>query len=92
MHRSRNKCSRNNRVPGAVTTNIRRDSGALTPNITENSEANKALSPIIQTLMAEVSPDSEWKERLKAHFDAYPGVNLAQMHFPANWKQQSHWA
>jgi abortive infection bacteriophage resistance protein len=50
------------------------------------------IALIIQTLLDEVSPGSRWKERLKAHFDIYPAVDLAQMHFPADWKQRSPWA
>ena len=35
------------------------------------------IALIVQTLLSEVSPDSQWKERLKAHFNAYPSVDLA---------------
>lgn len=50
------------------------------------------IALIIQTLLDEVSPQSRWKERLKAHLDAYPAVDLAQMHFPPSWYQQPPWA
>jgi abortive infection bacteriophage resistance protein len=49
------------------------------------------IALIIQTLLLEVSPQSRWKERLKAHLDAYPAVDLAQMHFPADWYQHAPW-
>jgi len=49
------------------------------------------IALIVQTLLAEVSPGSQWKERLKAHFNAYPDVDLAQMHFPADWQNRSPW-
>ncbi len=50
------------------------------------------IALIIQTLLNEVSPGSRWKERLKAHFDTYPAVGLAQMHFPADWRERAPWA
>lgn len=49
------------------------------------------IAVIIQTLLNQVSPRSRWKQRFKAHVDAYPTVDIAHMHFPANWKQQSPW-
>jgi abortive infection bacteriophage resistance protein len=50
------------------------------------------IALIIQTLLDEVSPNSRWKERLKAHLDAYPGVDLRQLHFPTSWHQSAPWA
>jgi abortive infection bacteriophage resistance protein len=50
------------------------------------------IALIIQTLLSEVSPGSKWKERLKAHFNAYPAVDLAHMHFPTDWQNKSPWA
>jgi abortive infection bacteriophage resistance protein len=50
------------------------------------------IALIIQTLLDEVSPNSRWKERLKAHLDAYPGVGLRQLHFPTSWHQSAPWA
>jgi abortive infection bacteriophage resistance protein len=49
------------------------------------------IALIIQTLLNDVSPGSRWKERLKAHIDAYPGADISHMHFPADWKNQSPW-
>jgi abortive infection bacteriophage resistance protein len=49
------------------------------------------IALIIQTLLAEVSPQSQWKHRLKEHMEAYPAVDLAQMHFPADWFQREPW-
>ncbi|WP_433964378.1 Abi family protein [Tunturiibacter gelidiferens] len=49
------------------------------------------IALIVQTLLSEVSPDSQWKERLKAHFNAYSSVDLAQMQFPANWQNEEPW-
>jgi hypothetical protein len=46
-----------------------------------------AIALIIQTLIGKVSPVSRWKERLKAHIDAYPDVDTAHMHFPPNWAE-----
>jgi len=50
-----------------------------------------AIAMIIQTLLADISPDSQWKERLKACFNAYPTVNLRAMHFPADWQALPLW-
>jgi len=50
------------------------------------------IALVIQTLLDDVSPQSRWKDRLKAHIDAYPSVDLAQMHLPPNWYQQAPWA
>jgi len=50
-----------------------------------------AIALIMQTLLAEVSPASQWMERLKAHFDAYPDVDISHMHFPADWKARKPW-
>ncbi|HEY1742511.1 MAG TPA: Abi family protein [Granulicella sp.] len=50
------------------------------------------IALIIQTLLLKISPQARWKERLKAHIDAYPNLDLAQMHFPADWYEQAPWA
>jgi abortive infection bacteriophage resistance protein len=50
------------------------------------------IALISQTLLDEVSPGSKWKERLKAHFDAYPAVDFAQMHFSIDWRTRAPWA
>lgn len=49
------------------------------------------IALIIQAMLMEVSPDSQWKERLKAHFSAYPAIDLAQMQFSADWQDQAPW-
>jgi abortive infection bacteriophage resistance protein len=49
------------------------------------------IALIIQTLLDEVSPNSQWKERLKAHIDAYPAIDMTVMHFPVNWRKQNPW-
>jgi hypothetical protein len=49
------------------------------------------IALIIQTLLADIGPDSRWGERLKAHFNAHPTVNLRAMQFPANWQTRSPW-
>jgi hypothetical protein len=46
---------------------------------------------IIQTLLADIAPDSLWGERLKALFNTHPTVNLRAMQFPANWQNLAHW-
>lgn len=46
---------------------------------------------IIQTLLDRVSPRSRWKERLKAHFNAHPSVDISHMHFPPNWQNRNPW-
>lgn len=50
-----------------------------------------AIALIIQTLLAEVSPASRWKGRLRGHLDAHPAVDISHMHFPADWKSQNPW-
>ncbi|HEY2858470.1 MAG TPA: Abi family protein [Terracidiphilus sp.] len=50
------------------------------------------IALIIQTLLADISPDSQWGERLKALFNAHPAVNLRAMQFPANWKNLPPWS
>jgi abortive infection bacteriophage resistance protein len=50
-----------------------------------------AIALIIQTMLGEVSPQSQWKERLKDHLDAYPSVDISHMHFPANLKRLPPW-
>lgn len=50
------------------------------------------IALIVQTMLAQVSPLSEWKERVKAHFDAHPAIDLAQMHFPPDWQSRPPWA
>jgi abortive infection bacteriophage resistance protein len=49
------------------------------------------IALVIHTLLSEMSPQTQWKERLKAHFNSYPSVDLAPMHFPANWQHQVPW-
>jgi abortive infection bacteriophage resistance protein len=46
---------------------------------------------IIQTLMAEISPESRWKDRLQTHLDSYPAIDLGRMLFPADWRRSSPW-
>jgi abortive infection bacteriophage resistance protein len=50
------------------------------------------IALIIQTLLADIAPDSGWGERLKAHFNAHPTVNLRAMQFPANWQNLPPWS
>jgi abortive infection bacteriophage resistance protein len=51
-----------------------------------------AIALVIQTLLESISPNSKWKDRLKAHFTAYPRIDLAAMHFPADWQGKAPWA
>jgi abortive infection bacteriophage resistance protein len=50
------------------------------------------MALIIQTLLTEVAPNSQWKDRLKAHFTASPTIDLRAMHFPADWQTQPSWS
>lgn len=50
-----------------------------------------AIALVIQSLLNTLSPDSEWKERLKTTFAAYPTVDLSAMHFPIKWQAQAPW-
>ena len=49
------------------------------------------IALIIQTLLTDIAPDSDWGERLKALFSTHPTVNLRAMQFPANWKNRPAW-
>jgi hypothetical protein len=49
------------------------------------------LALIIQTLLADIAPDSGWGERVKALFNAHPTVNHRAMQFPANWQNLPPW-
>jgi abortive infection bacteriophage resistance protein len=49
------------------------------------------IALIIQSLLAATSPGSKWKERLKAHFNASPPVDLNAMHFPPDWQNRAPW-
>jgi len=50
------------------------------------------IALIIQTLLADIAPDSPWGVRLKALFNAHPTVNLRAMQFPANWQTLPLWS
>jgi abortive infection bacteriophage resistance protein len=50
------------------------------------------IALIIQTLLADIAPDSRWGERLKALFNAHPTVNLRAMQFPVNWQNLPPWS
>jgi abortive infection bacteriophage resistance protein len=50
-----------------------------------------AVVLVIQTMLEKVSPNSRWKERLKAHFNAHPSVDIAHMHFPPDWQNRRPW-
>ena len=50
-----------------------------------------AIALVMQSLLTEISPNSRWKERLKAHFNTYPWVDLKAMHFPPDWQNQAPW-
>ncbi|HWE85846.1 MAG TPA: Abi family protein [Terracidiphilus sp.] len=50
-----------------------------------------AIALIMQTLLIEISPASQWKQRLKAHIDTYPDVDILHMHFPADWTARNPW-
>jgi abortive infection bacteriophage resistance protein len=50
-----------------------------------------AIALIIQTLLTELLPDSQWGERLKALFNAHPTVNLRAMQFPTDWQTLPPW-
>jgi hypothetical protein len=49
------------------------------------------IALIIQTLLADIAPDSGWGGRLKNLFNAHPTVNLRAMQFPTNWQTLSPW-
>lgn len=49
------------------------------------------IALIIQSLLVVISPNSRWKDRLKAHFNAYPSVDLPAMHFPPDWQSRPPW-
>lgn len=49
------------------------------------------IALIIQTMLLEISPQSHWKERLKKHFNDYPNVDLAHMHFRPDWDKEAPW-
>lgn len=57
-----------------------------------NNQRFYTVALLIQALLTEVSPHSRWGERLKNHFNTYPSVDLAAMHFPANWQTLPPWA
>jgi hypothetical protein len=50
------------------------------------------IALIIQTLLADIAPDSRWGERLMALFNAHPTVNLRAMQFPVNWQNLPPWS
>jgi abortive infection bacteriophage resistance protein len=50
-----------------------------------------SIALIINTLIKELLPDSQWGERLKALFNAHPTVNLRAMQFPADWQTLTPW-
>jgi abortive infection bacteriophage resistance protein len=49
------------------------------------------IALIIQTLLADIAPDSLWGYRLKALFNAHPTVNLRAMQFLPNWQNLPPW-
>ncbi len=51
-----------------------------------------AIALVLRTLLAEISPHSRWKERLKAHFNEHPKVDLPAMRFPAGWQAETDWS
>jgi len=50
-----------------------------------------SIALIIQTLLTDPLPDSQWGEQLKALFNAHPTVNLRAMQFPADWQTLTPW-
>jgi len=50
-----------------------------------------AIALVIQSLLSQVAPRTQWKERLKTHFRAHPAIDLAAMEFPANWQTIPPW-
>ncbi len=42
-------------------------------------------------LMSVISPDSTWRQRLKALIQATPQIAVADMGFPADWEQRAIW-
>ena len=49
------------------------------------------IALVIQSLLSHVAPKAQWKERLKAHFQAHPTTDLTAMEFPANWQTIPPW-
>jgi len=71
---------------------------AVTPELPTAWRANGirnerfyVIALIIQTLLADISPGSQWSERLKALLNAHPTVNLRAMQFPVDWQYLSPW-
>jgi len=56
-----------------------------------NNERWTLCSKVGRKVLADIGPDSRWGERLKAHFNAHPTINLRAMQFPANWQTRSPW-
>jgi len=49
------------------------------------------IALIIQTLLRDVLPDSQWNEQLKALLNAYSPADLRAMQFPADWQTRPPW-
>ena len=61
------------------------------PNGLPNDPPNDLLKVAIQTLLADIAPDSGWGRRLKNLFNEHPTVNLRAMQFPADWQNLPRW-
>lgn len=61
-----------------------------TPVKVENKRIFAVLT-ICRHCLARVAPQSKWMERLEALLTAFPTVPMANMGFPANWKNCPIW-
>jgi abortive infection bacteriophage resistance protein len=50
-----------------------------------------AILVIVRHCLLKISPSCHWRERMFAHFDRHPDIDLAAMGIPPNWRQLMPW-
>lgn len=88
----RNMCAHHNRLWNAPM-NVDQPMAAkrLQPELAR-TDLFYARAIVLGELVMVIDPASDWKRRLRALVDRYPGVPLTVMGFPADWSTREFWS
>lgn len=94
MSYARNLCAHHSRLWNrelAIKPSLPRNSKAW-PYTVPTTDRLYCVLVILQHCLMRIAPRCSWKARLLGVFDAHPGVEIAAMGIPNDWRNMSPWA